>query len=130
MRAPALARTNADPARSTAGPCSGSSLAGDRRARSCGPLNCDEPLGPCDDENPADCDLELVCDQAETCIGNVLYPTGCGATNCDEPIGVCDPDPAECDPGLPCGDAFSCIDGAMYPTTCGPLNCDEPLGDC
>jgi|GEM_PF-3572211 len=90
----------------------------------CGPANCDEPVGPCD----ATCDPTLFCGQAETCFEGQLYPTTCGPENCDEPIGACEP--VTCDPTLICGQAFTCVDDQLYPTTCGPANCDEPVGPC
>ena len=40
-----------------------------------------------DDED--DCDPNQMCDQVETCIDGLLYPTSCGPDNCDEPIGEC-----------------------------------------
>ncbi|PKN39530.1 MAG: hypothetical protein CVU63_15530 [Deltaproteobacteria bacterium HGW-Deltaproteobacteria-20] len=93
----------------------------------CGPANCDQPMGGCDDE-PA-CDPTLMCGQAITCVDGKSYPTTCGPANCDPPMGDCEEEPA-CDPTLMCGDAITCIDGKLYPTTCGPANCDQPLGDC
>ena len=80
-----------------------------------------------------ECDPDLACGEAETCVDGLLYPTTCGPQNCDEPIGECegpDPDPGDCDPMLACGDALTCVDGQMYPSTCGPANCDEPIGPC
>jgi len=52
---------------------------------SCGPDNCDAPIGDCEPE----CDSTLNCGQALTCFDGVLYPTTCGPANCDEPIGDC-----------------------------------------
>ncbi len=98
-------------------------VGGDLYPTTCGPANCDEPIGDCEPK----CDPTLVCGQAETCVDGVLYPTTCGPENCDEPIGDCDPG---CDPTLICGDALTCVNGVLYPSTCGPANCDEPLGDC
>jgi len=94
----------------------------------CGPENCDEPIGPCDDPPP--CDPNLICGDALTCVDNQLYPTTCGPGNCDEPIGACDEPPPPCDPELICGAALTCVEGLLYPTTCGPTNCDEPIGEC
>jgi hypothetical protein len=51
----------------------------------CGPANCDEPIGLCD----PGCDPMLACDTVLTCFDGLLYPTGCGPANCDKPIGDC-----------------------------------------
>jgi len=51
----------------------------------CGPKNCDAPIGDCEPE----CDVSLPCLQALTCFDGVLYPTSCGPKNCDLPIGDC-----------------------------------------
>ncbi len=91
----------------------------------CGPANCDQPIGDCPTE---ECDPTLFCGQAITCVDGKLYPTTCGPANCDQPMGDCPTE--ECDPTLVCGEAETCIDGKLYPTTCGPANCDEPVGDC
>ena len=58
----------------------------------CGPENCDDPIGECDDNGDGgdDCDSDLSCGEAITCIDGLLYPTTCGPENCDEPIGECD----------------------------------------
>ena len=111
---------------------------GEEYPTTCGPANCDEPLGPCgdddddddDDDDGAECDPTLVCGQAETCRDGELYPTTCGPDNCDAPIGDCDGGGVDCDPTLVCGQALTCVDGQEYPTTCGPANCDAPLGPC
>jgi hypothetical protein len=66
----------------------------------CGPANCDAPIGTCEsadaapaDAAPADaapkCDPTLVCGAALTCVGGKQYPTTCGPANCDSPIGPC-----------------------------------------
>jgi hypothetical protein len=61
----------------------------------CGPDNCDAPIGPCaaPDAGKADaaskCDPTLVCGTALTCVGGKQYPTTCGPDNCDAPIGPC-----------------------------------------
>ena len=65
-----------------------------------------------------DCDSDLTCGEALTCVDGLLYPTTCGPDNCDEPI------------DLVCGEALTCVDGLLYPTTCGPENCDEPIDTC
>jgi hypothetical protein len=53
----------------------------------CGPDNCDEPIGRCDEK----CDPNLICAEVITCWDDGLkYPTACGPDNCDEPIGRCD----------------------------------------
>tara|TARA_Y100000590_G_scaffold220754_1_gene249834 strand:+ start:504 stop:3188 length:2685 start_codon:yes stop_codon:yes gene_type:complete len=44
----------------------------------------------CQDYNTNDCDPNLICGQALTCVGELLYPTTCGPENCDDPIGECD----------------------------------------
>jgi hypothetical protein len=93
----------------------------------CGPTNCDKPIGACHAAAAA-CDRTLVCGQALTCVDGKEYPTTCGPANCDQPIGPCPA--AACDPSLVCGQAFTCVDGKEYPTTCGPANCDKPLGPC
>ena len=36
-----------------------------------------------------DCDPELFCGQALTCIDGLVYPTTCGPDNCDESIDTC-----------------------------------------
>jgi hypothetical protein len=51
----------------------------------CGPANCDTPIGVC----PSGCDPTLACPEVITCVDGVLYPTGCGPANCDPPIGAC-----------------------------------------
>ena len=47
-----------------------------------------------------DCNPDMICGQALTCVDELLYPTTCGPENCDEPIGVCDDNdddgPPEC----------------------------------
>lgn len=53
----------------------------------CGPANCDPPMGDCEEE--PDCDPTLMCGDAITCIDGKLYPTTCGPTNCDQPLGDC-----------------------------------------
>jgi hypothetical protein len=61
----------------------------------CGPANCDAPIGPCEggDAAPGDaapkCDPTLVCGQVITCVGGKQYPTTCGPANCNSPIGPC-----------------------------------------
>ena len=94
----------------------------------CNTCFCDEDGQVSCTEMACACDPELACDQALTCFGDLLYPTGCGPANCDAPIGPCE-EPA-CDPTLACGDALTCVDGELYPSTCGPANCDEPIGPC
>tara|TARA_Y100000590_G_C15600330_1_gene969779 strand:- start:209 stop:997 length:789 start_codon:yes stop_codon:yes gene_type:complete len=74
----------------------------------------------------SDCDPNLMCGGALTCIDGLLYPTTCGPDNCDDPIDTC----SDCDPNLICGEALTCVDGLLYPTTCGPDNCDEPIDTC
>ena len=57
-----------------------------------------------------ECDPDLACGEAETCVDGLLYPTTCGPQNCDESIGECegsDPDPGDCDPMLACGEVLS-----------------------
>ncbi len=52
----------------------------------CGPLNCEEPLGPCPN---AGCDPSLFCADVQICVRGMLYPTSCGPDNCDMPTGTC-----------------------------------------
>ncbi len=52
---------------------------------SCGPSNCDSPIGKC----TGTCDPTLNCLDVLTCVDGLLYPTSCGPQNCDEPIGKC-----------------------------------------
>lgn len=52
---------------------------------SCGPSNCDGPIGKCADT----CNPGMNCLDVLTCIGGALYPTSCGPQNCDHPIGKC-----------------------------------------
>jgi hypothetical protein len=68
---------------------------GNEYPTTCGPENCDKPIGPCEgsdagaaDATPA-CDPSLVCGQVVTCVGGKQYPTTCGPENCDKPIGPC-----------------------------------------
>lgn len=51
----------------------------------CGPANCDAPIGVCE----PGCDPSLACAEVLTCVDGKLYPTGCGPANCDLPIGDC-----------------------------------------
>ncbi len=67
----------------------------------CGPENCDDPIGECEDsgDGGGDCDPDLFCGEAITCVDGLLYPTTCGPENCDDPIGECDDNgdgPPEC----------------------------------
>ena len=41
------------------------------------------------DPNSQECDPNLVCGEAITCVDGLLYPTTCGPSNCNEPIGNC-----------------------------------------
>ena len=44
-----------------------------------------------------DCNPDMICGQALTCVDGLLYPTTCGPENCDDPIGVCDDEgPPDC----------------------------------
>ncbi len=36
------------------------------------------------------CNPEIFCGQALTCIDGLVYPTTCGPDNCDESIDTCD----------------------------------------
>ena len=55
----------------------------------CGPENCDLPIGPCiGDPGPA-CDPSLICGMAITCVDGLEYPTTCGPENCDLSIVPC-----------------------------------------
>jgi hypothetical protein len=81
-----------------------------------------------------DCNPDMICGQALTCVDGLLYPTTCGPENCDNPIGVCDDNEDgggdDCDPDLECAQVLTCYDGFFYPTSCGPLNCDLALYPC
>jgi hypothetical protein len=115
---------------------------GEQYPTTCGPANCDAPIGPCEGADAAadaapKCDPTLVCGQTITCVDGEQYPTTCGPANCDKPIGPCEgPDAApadagsKCDPTLVCGATITCVSGQQYPTTCGPANCDKPIGPC
>ena len=39
------------------------------------------------------CDASLVCEEGETCVDHLSYPTACGPANCDTPLGKCNPTP-------------------------------------
>ena len=57
-----------------------------------------------------DCDPNLMCGGALTCIDGLLYPTTCGPDNCDDPIDTCSDD--------------ECIDGEVDNTNpCNPKEC-------
>ena len=53
--------------------------------------------GYCIEESNEDCDPDLMCGGAITCVDGLLYPTTCGPDNCDDPIGECEED--ECENG-------------------------------
>ena len=78
----------------------------------CGPANCDEPMGPCEDAGT--CNPDLDCGQAITCVDGQWYPTTCGPANCDEPMGPCE-DAGTCNPDLDCGQAITLRRRAMVP---------------
>ena len=42
--------------------------------------------------NQDDCNPDLICGEALTCVDGLLYPTTCGPDNCDEAISKCDGD--------------------------------------
>ena len=95
----------------------------------CGPENCDMPIGPCDDGED-DGGNNILCSDINNpfeCIGS-----GCEWVGGNVPgAGYCvDENTDDCDPNLMCGGALTCVGGLLYPTTCGPDNCDEPIGDC
>ena len=95
----------------------------------CGPENCDLPIGVCDDGED-DGGNTIVCSDINNpyeCIGS-----GCDWVGGNMPgAGYCIEESNEdCNPDLMCGGAITCVDGLLYPTTCGPDNCDDPIGEC
>jgi len=96
----------------------------------CGPENCDSPIGVCDDNGEDDGGNNIICSDINNpfeCIGS-----GCDWVGGNIPgEGYCVEESNEdCNPDLMCGGAITCVDGLLYPTTCGPDNCDEPIGEC
>jgi len=88
----------------------------------CGPENCDDPIGTC-----LDCDPDLLCGDALTCVDGLLYPTTCGPDNCDEPIDICSDDvceDGEFDNSNPCNPK-ECIDGQWVEIV---IDCAEWFG--
>ena len=88
----------------------------------CGPENCDDPIGTC-----LDCDPDLICGGALTCVDGLLYPTTCGPDNCDDPIDTCEDD--ECIDGEvnndnPCN-PMECFDGQWFEIV---IDCAEQMG--
>jgi hypothetical protein len=84
--------------------------------------------GYCVDESTEDCDPNLMCGGALTCVDDLLYPTTCGPDNCDDPIGDCE-DLLECDDGEfnnenPCN-PFECFNGQWYEIV---IDCAEQMG--
>jgi hypothetical protein len=59
----------------------------------CGPANCDAPMGPCGDPEPKDCGgfAGLTCDDGEFC--NYAEEDGCGFADA---MGTCEPKPDFC----------------------------------
>ena len=96
----------------------------------CGPENCDLPIGPCDNGED-DGGNNVLCSDINNpfeCIGS-----GCEWVGGNIPgAGYCfDESVNDCDPNLICGEAITCWeDNFLYPTTCGPENCDLPIGPC
>ena len=96
----------------------------------CGPENCDLPIGPCDNGED-DGGNNVLCSDINNpfeCIGS-----GCEWVGGNIPgAGYCFDETAnDCDPNLICGEAITCWeDNFLYPTTCGPENCDLPIGPC
>ena len=83
--------------------------------------------GYCIEENNEDCNPDLMCGGAITCVDGLLYPTTCGPDNCDDPIGECEED--ECENGEvnnenPCN-PFECFDGQWYEIV---IDCAEEMG--
>ena len=73
------------------------------------PNNLDELIIDLISEIP-DCDPNLACGDALTCVDGLLYPTTCGPDNCDEPIDTCSDD--------------VCEDGEVNNTNpCNPMEC-------
>ena len=96
----------------------------------CGPGNCDLPIGVCDDDGEDDGGNNIICSDINNpyeCIGS-----GCDWVGGNMPgAGYCIEESNEdCNPDLMCGGAITCVDGLLYPTTCGPDNCDDPIGEC
>ena len=95
----------------------------------CGPDNCDLPIGVCD-EGEDDGGNNIICSDINNpfeCIGS-----GCDWVGGNMPgQGYCvEESDEDCNPDLMCGGAITCVDGLLYPTTCGPDNCDLPIGEC
>ena len=83
--------------------------------------------GYCVEESNEDCNPDLMCGGAITCVDGLLYPTTCGPDNCDDPIGECEED--ECENGEvnnenPCN-PFECFDGQWYEIV---IDCAEEMG--
>lgn len=57
--------------------------------------------------DPQDCNPDIVCGEAITCVDGLLYPTTCGPGNCDKPIGNCD-EPVECNSNSDCSESQYC----------------------
>tara|TARA_B100002052_G_scaffold59915_1_gene52913 strand:+ start:885 stop:1673 length:789 start_codon:yes stop_codon:yes gene_type:complete len=91
----------------------------------CGPENCDDPIGECDDN---DCNPDLICGEMVTCWEDgLLYPTTCGPENCDDSIGTCSDE--ECTDGQidnsnPCNPR-ECFDGQWFEII---IDCAEQMG--
>jgi len=86
----------------------------------------------------ADCDDDLFCNGAETCLDNVCQAgtppdcddgVDCTVDSCNEDTDACDntPDDGECDDGLFCNGAETC--DAILDCVAGVEPCDDPL-DC
>ena len=59
-------------------------------ASTCGPANCDKPLGECAKLTKSmKCDPRRECEWRWTCFDGLLYPTTCGPANCDAPLMKC-----------------------------------------
>ena len=91
----------------------------------CGPENCDDPIGECDDN---DCNPDLICGEMVTCWEDgLLYPTTCGPENCDDSLGTCSDE--ECTDGQidnsnPCNPR-ECFDGQWFEII---IDCAEQMG--
>ena len=72
-----------------------------------------------------DCDPNLICGEAITCVDDLLYPTTCGPDNCDEPIGDCEEcSDGEFDNSNPCN-PMECFDGQWIEIV---IDCAEQMG--
>jgi len=73
-----------------------------------------------------DCDPDLMCGEALTCVDELLYPTTCGPDNCDEPIDTCDDEciNGELNNDNPCN-PMECFNGQWFEIV---IDCAEQMG--